>query len=138
MKSPFDFLMQPDRYGQEFKRPPSFPAGWPPGFAGAPSAIPEHLERTMRDWLNMQRDFAAAYTRWLEQLREARTPVDFMHAQQAGLGLWTQWVTSAMRALATEAMASVHTASSGVTESLKAASVVAEPSPPAPPKNAGT
>lgn len=122
MKNPFELLKPPSPFTPE----PSWPPAWPFGGPGSQWPVPERLERTMRDWLNLQRDFAAAYTNWLGQLRDARTPADFLHAQQAGIALWVQWVEAGMRALSPEAT--------------EAAFAAAPPSaaPPAPPAAAPT
>lgn len=111
-KNPFELLTPPYLFDKEQPWPPA----WPWSMPGGQWPMPENLERTMRDWLNLQRDFAAAYTRWLGELREARTPADFLHAQQAGIALWVQWIESGMRALSAEA-----------------AGAVTPPLPPAPP-----
>ena len=126
MKNPFELLPFP--FG---KKEQSWPPAWPGGTQNRQWPVPDQVERIMRDWLNVQREFAAAYTHWLTDLRDARNPADFMHAQQAGFALWTQWLNSTMRALSTEAVeaAPVSAAAAPPAPAPAAVPPIAEPEP---------
>lgn len=132
MSNPAEFSKLPYHFALGF----AWPAAWTRGCSPAP----ERIGQTLYDWLNLQRDYAAAYTRWLDQLRECSSPADFMHAQQAGFALWSQWIGCAMSALmaeATEIAEAAGTEFAGAPEPpAPAPSPAAPPRPKAPRKRA--